>query len=218
MSPLGEALLSVLSRDCSGQGVPVAVSGGLDSWVLALLLHRLGRSVAGYTLVSNVPGYCEWEQTLAISRNFDIPVHPIEPAPFDAALPRFLQVTRTPIYNLHPVSKLLLAEGLAARGITRIVTGDAADQVFRCESACDLLPLTQACFRHCGVELITPFLREEVRALCTVPDPEKHPLRDLAALLGIPPIPKRPTYYPGSNILADTTRFLEAQECAVLPG
>ena len=218
MSPLGEALLSALARHCPGDTVPVAVSGGLDSWVLAQLLRRMGRQVVGYSLVSNVPGYCEWDQTLAISRHFDIPVQAIEAASFDAALPRFLQITRTPIYNLHPVSKLLLAEGLAARGIARIVTGDAADQVFRCEAECDLLPLTQACFRHCGVELIAPFLAPEVQALCAVPDPEKRPLRELAASLGIPAIPKCPTYYPGNNILTYTTQLLEALECAASPG
>jgi hypothetical protein len=218
MSPLGDALLAALSCLPAGAGIPVAVSGGLDSWVLALLLRRLGREVAGYTLVSRVQGYCEWEQTLSLAGQFDVPVHPIEVASFDAALPRFLTVTRTPIYNLHPVSKLLLAEALAARGIAHIVTGDAADQVFRCESDCDLLPLTQACFRHCQVELITPFLAPEVRALCTVPDPDKRPLRELAAALGIPPIPKRPTLYPGSHILTHSTQMLEALQCAASPG
>lgn len=218
MSPLGEALLSALSRLRPGAPVPVAVSGGLDSWVLALLLRQMGRDVAGYTLVSHVEGYCEWEQTASIATHFDIPVHPLEVAGFESALPRFLNVTRTPIYNLHPVSKLLLAEALAARGIAHIVTGDAADQVFRCESDCDLLPLTQACFRHCHVELVTPFLAPEVRELCTTPDPEKRPLRQLAAALGIPPIPKRPTYYPGSNILSQTMQMLEVLPCAASQG
>lgn len=218
MSPLGDALLSALSRLPAGGSVPVALSGGLDSWVVALLLRQLGRTVEGFTLVSGVTGYCEWPQTRAIAAQFDIPVQPIQAPSFDAALPRFLRVTQTPIYNLHPVSKLLFAEALATRGITRIVTGDAADQVFRCESACDLLPLTQACFRHCGVDLFTPFLAPEIRGLCTVPDPSKLPLRDLARQLGIPSIPKRPTYYPGNNIQLLTTQMLEAQKCVASPG
>lgn len=195
MSPLGQALTGVLTRLPAEQPVAVAVSGGLDSWVLALLLRNAGYRVQGYSLVSRVPGYCEWEQTAALSTQFDLPVEPIEAEDFESALPRFLAITRAPIYNLHPISKLLLAEGLAARGVKRVVTGDAADQVFRCETECDLLPLTQACFRHANVELVTPFL--EIRALCQTPDPNKSPLRALAASLGIPGIPKRPTYYPG---------------------
>ena len=66
--------------------------------------------------------------------------------------------------------------------------------------------------------MITPFLEPEVRALCTVPDPDKLPLRQLAASLGIPPIPKRPTYYPGSNILTYTKQMLEALQCVASPG
>ncbi len=219
MSPLGQALTTILLRFPAAEPVAVALSGGLDSWVLALLLRGAGYTVRGLSLVSRVPGYCEWEQVEALSRRFQLPVEPIEVAEggFEAALPRFLAVTRTPIYNLHPVSKLLLAEGAAARGVRSLVSGDAADQVFRCETSCDLLPLTQACFRHTRVELHAPFLSPEVRALCTVPDPDKRPLRELAAELGIPPIPKRPTLYPGGDILERTAQMLEALPCAASP-
>lgn len=216
MNSLREALRSVLQRLPVAKPAAVAVSGGLDSWVLALLLREMGRPVAGYTLVSGVAGYCEYAQTLQLARQFDVPLDPIpvEEGGFEAALPRFLQITRTPIYNLHPVSKLLLAEGLAARGVTAIISGDAADQVFRCESECDLLPLTTVCFAHAGVTLHTPFLSADVRALCTAPDPDKQALRHIAAQLGIPPIPKRPTYYPGARILAQTTEMLCAASLA----
>lgn len=213
MSPLGNELQLVLQRVPAASPVPVALSGGLDSWVLALLLRQMGRDVAGYSLVSRVQGYCEWEQVRALAERFEIVTTPLEASDFEAALPRFLRITRTPIYNLHPVSKLLLAEGLAARGIDHIVTGDAADQVFRGETECDLLPLTQACFAHTGVGLITPFLGPEIRALCRIPDPDKLPLRELAAALGIPSIPKRPTLYPGGSLLTHTTRMLEALPC-----
>lgn len=217
MSPLGQALTTVLNRLPAGQTIPVALSGGLDSWVLALLLRQAGYRVRGLTLVSNVPGYCESEQVRSLSRRFGVDVESIPATDFEAALPRFLSITKTPIYNMHPISKLLLAEAVAARGIPFLVTGDAADQVFRCETNCDLLPLTQACFRHVEVELITPFLAPEVRALCTEPDPNKLALRRLAATLGIPDIPKRPTLYPGESILARTTQMNEAMTCAVLP-
>jgi asparagine synthase (glutamine-hydrolysing) len=217
MNTLGHALTTVLDRLPDTGEVAVAVSGGLDSWVLALLLRRMGRRVRGYTLVSNVAGYCEASQTAALAHSFGVALSAIPSTDFEAALPRFLRVTQTPIYNLHPVSKLLLAEALAGRGVDRVVTGDAADQVFRCESDCDLLPLTQACFAHARVALLTPFLAPEVRALCVVPDPDKLPLRELATTLGIPPIAKRPTMFPGGSILERTTRMLEVHPCAASP-
>jgi len=217
MNPLGKALTTVLHRLPAGEPIPVALSGGLDSWVLALLLRRAGFSVRGITLVSNVPGYCEYEQVVSRALKFGFELEPIPAEPFESALPRFLAITKTPIYNLHPVSKLLLAEGAAARGIPCLVTGDAADQVFRCETNCDLLPLTQACFRHEGVELVTPFLSAEAGALCTRPDPDKGLLRELAVALGIPNTPKIPTIYPGESILARTKQIIEALTCAASP-
>lgn len=218
MSPLGHALTIELKRLPRWGEIPVAVSGGLDSWVLALLLRGAGYSVRGYTLVSGVPGYCEEERTGALARQLNVPLERIAAPDFEGALPRFLSITKTPIYNLHPVSKLLLAEALATRGVPFLVTGDAADQVFRCETECDLLPLTQACFAHVSIELITPFLTPNVRALCTVPDPDKRLLRELAAGLGLPVIPKRPTLYPGESILERTTQMLEAPGCAASAG
>jgi len=217
MSLLRKALLTVLNRLPAGQPVPVALSGGLDSWVLALLLRQAGFTVNGLTLVSGIDGYCEYAQVRALSARFALDVEPIHAEEFETALPRFLAITGMPVYNLHPVSKLLLAEAAAARNLSLLVTGDGADQVFRCETECDLLPLTQSCFRHAGVELFTPFLHPEVRALCATPDPNKLPLRQLAASLEIPDVPKRPTYYPGDSILDRTRQMLEAMTCAASP-
>ncbi len=188
----------------------VAVSGGLDSWVLALLLRELGRPVQAYTLATGIPGYCEHERTRALADQFQVPLTVFEAPDLEAALPRFLAVTRTPIYNLHPVSKLLFAEALRDAAVPEIIGGDAADQVFRGETTCDLLPLTQACFAHAEVRLHLPF-----QAVVIVqPDPEKRALRALAAELGLPPIAKRPTLVPGASILSRTTE--ELARCAAL--
>lgn len=188
----------------------VAVSGGLDSWVLALLLRQLGRPVRAYTLATSIPDYCELPRTTALAAQFQVPLTVFAAPDLEAALPRFLALTRTPIYNLHPVSKLLLAEALRDAGVPEIIGGDAADQVFRGESTCDLLPLTLACFAHAGVQLHLPFQAVTIAQ----PDPNKLALRALAADLGLPPIAKQPTLVPGPSILNRTTE--ELARCAAL--
>lgn len=203
-------------RDTLLQALPageaVAVSGGLDSWVLVRLLQLQGRPVRGYTIATGIPGYCERERTQRLAEAFGVPLTVFERPDLEGALGRFLRVTRTPIYNLHPVSKLLLAEALRDAGVAEVMGGDAADQVFRGETSCDLLPLTQACFAYAGVRLHLPFQAVTV----ATPDPEKRALRALAAELGLPAIPKRPTLVPGPDILERTREELAL--CAALPG
>jgi len=115
---------------------------------------------------------------------------------FVNALPDFVEAVESPIYNLHPVSKWLLAQALKNEGVSQLVTGDGADQVMRQETDCDLLPLTLSCFRASGVDLITPFLSETVVRMCHRPDPEKRILRELAEQLGVPNLKKHPTLFP----------------------
>ncbi|HLK65602.1 MAG TPA: asparagine synthase-related protein [Bryobacteraceae bacterium] len=194
-SLLTQALASLFSPS---ETVHVAVSGGIDSWVLAALLQSLGYRIAAWYLQSNIPGYCEREQVERLSQAMRIPFCPIcvTAADFIDSLPEFVSSTESPIYNLHPVSKYLLAKGLSQRGVSSIVTGDGADQVMRHEWDCDLLPLTQACFRSAGVRLIEPFLSDHVRDFCPEPSPDKRPIRDLAESLGIPSVPKHATFFP----------------------
>jgi len=195
-------------RDTLAQALPiteaVAVSGGLDSWVLVRLRQLQGRPVRGYTIATGIPGYCELERTQAMAQQFRVPLTVFHRPDLEGALPRFLAVTRTPIYNLHPVSKLLLAEALRDEGVAEVMGGDAADQIFRGEANCDLLPLTQACFAYAGVRLHLPFQAVTV----ATPDPEKRALRELGAELGLPAIPKRPTLVPGPDILERTRQEL----------
>ncbi len=196
---LHDALTSSLSGCFPPKGeVHVAVSGGIDSWLLAVLVRSLGHRVQAWYLETDVPGYCEREQTTCLSRALGIPYEPIRVAADDflSALPDFIAITETPIYNLHPVSKLLLAKALRERGVSSIVTGDGADQVMRHEWDCDLLPLTRACFHAAGIGLVTPFLSAPVLQACDQPYPDKRPVRELAQRLGIPATPKHPTFFP----------------------
>jgi len=191
----------------------IAVSGGIDAWLLAALLHDEGRPVRGWYLESDVPGYCEKEQVMRMADALEVPCEFVQAsaADFLQALPEFVATTESPIYNLHPVSKLLFARAVAARGVTTLISGDGADQVMGWDWHCDLLPLTLTCFQAAGVRLETPFLSEGVAALCWVPRATKEPVRELARRYGIPDVPKRPTLFPpppGIDIAAHSTELL----------
>jgi PP-loop superfamily ATP-utilizing enzyme len=210
----GGDLCEALEAEFAGGAgeVAVAVSGGIDSWVLAALLKRLGYRVRGWYLESGVEGYCEREQVQRFRDALGIPCEHIRVSgrDFMESAAEFVAVTQTPIYNLHPVSKLLLARGLARNGVTSVVTGDGADQVMRRDWDCDLLPLTLTCFRAAGVRVTAPFLSERVVSSCTRPYLDKEPLRALAHRLGVPDVPKHPTLFPWrtSTCLEFTTTLL----------
>jgi hypothetical protein len=200
---LQECLADALAESLPEIGeVDVAVSGGIDSWLLAAMLRALGYRVRGWYLESGIPGYCERDQVAHFSAILGVPCRYIRVTAKDflAYLPEFLSVTETPIYNLHPVSKWLLAKALHREGISTLVTGDGADQVMRHEWDCDLLPLTLACFQGAGLRLITPFLAPPVIGFCRVPDPDKRPIRELARQLGVPSVPKHPTLFPAVDL------------------
>jgi PP-loop superfamily ATP-utilizing enzyme len=176
--------------------VAVAVSGGIDSWVLAAILKSLGVVVRGWYLESGVAGYCEREQVDRFAFALDTRVEylRVSAGDFVEGAADFVAVTGTPIYNLHPVSKLLLARELRRHGVGTIVTGDGADQVMRGENDCDLIPLAQACFDAAGVEMVAPFMSLRLATGCVYPD--KRPVRDLAERLGIPLVEKRAMLFP----------------------
>ena len=192
----------------------VAVSGGIDSWLLAAMLRTLGYRVRGWYLESGISGYCERDQVERFSDTLGILCRYIKVAASDflASVPEFLSVTETPIYNLHPVSKWLLAKALRREGISTLVTGDGADQVMRHEWDCDLLPLTLACFQSAGVRLIAPFLAAPVIGFCRVPHPDKGPIRELARQLGVPSVPKHPTLFPAVELPMHPRALLPGME------
>jgi len=175
----------------SGKRVALALSGGLDSALLLALLHELGaRQVPAYILATGMPGYCERAAALEMADRLQARVRIVHAgaAEFCAALPDAVRHVEEPMFNLHPVAKLLLARAMAADGIELAISGDGADQVLRRDRSANYLPLCKALFDAASVRLWAPFLDDAVVSHLTgiPPDPDKHCLRNLGATLCLP--------------------------------
>ncbi len=180
----------------------LALSGGVDSAVLAALLR--GRVVA-YTLAPELPGYSEASEAQALADGLGIPLRRVSATEDDfmTALPAAIRACECPLYNLHPVSRYLLARAVRADGFDMLVTGDGADEVFRGSSGADYLPIVGALTRAAGLVAIAPFLDPCVTS-AVAGDPDKRALRALAGELGVPEAiaraPKAPRYAPPMDL------------------
>jgi asparagine synthase (glutamine-hydrolysing) len=199
-----------------------ALSGGLDSALLLAVLRRSGRLAPVYTLVTSIPGYCEQGVTLDTARVLgedDVREIPVSAEDFVAALPEAIAACETPLYNLHSVSKWLLARELHNRGFDMVITGDGADQVFAGSDGRNYLPIVGAMVRAAGITLGSPFLDERVMGLARVigVDANKSGLRAAAAALLPEQICERrktPCLMPD----LDLSLFRDAQADAMLAG
>ena len=187
-----ETLLLDAVHDALSDGRPtaVALSGGLDSALILGLLHAHGiRHLPVYVLATGLPGYDERAAACDTARRRGVEAIVVEAGAqaFVDALPDAMHHLDEPLYNLHPVAKLLLARAMARDGIVRAITGDGVDQVLRRDRSADYLPLCRTLFDAAGVELCPPFLAAPVVAhLCSSPaDPDKHCIRRLARRLGV---------------------------------
>jgi asparagine synthetase B (glutamine-hydrolysing) len=195
---LASALELALDKAMSVSRRPaLALSGGLDSALLLALCRRRHPDLAVVTLATSFPGYCELETTLATARALgfpDVQVIKANADDFLSALPGAIAAAERPLYNLHPVSKWLLARELRRGGFDLLITGDGADQVFAGSDPRDYLPIVGASVRAAALALACPFLDPDVRAfqLEGASDPGKLVLRALAAELLPPTIAERP--------------------------
>ena len=189
---LREALHAALERILASGGRSVlALSGGVDSALVLALAREAGRSFDGLvTLESELPGYDEAEEAESVARALGYSVERVRVAAGQYAdvLPEAIAATEAPLYNLHPVTRLLLCRALAARGFGTLVTGDAADQVFSGTSPHLYLPLVAALSASGGMALASPFFDTAVLAVAAAQpvDPRKGLLRALALELGVP--------------------------------
>lgn len=169
--------------------IAVALSGGLDSAVVLSLVRELDPNVPAILLAPRIDGYDESDVALETARALNASVHTVAvtAADFREEVPAAVEAMEVPIYNLHPVSKWLLARAARAAGFATVISGDAADHVFTRDTSGDYLPLASAAFEAAGVMLRTPFLDSGVIAhvVASPPDREKRELRDLARAIGV---------------------------------
>lgn len=179
----------------------LALSGGVDSAVLAALLRD---RVHAYTLAPALPGYRELDEAQAIADALGIRLRRVVVAEADYvdSLPAAIAACETPLYNLHPVSRHLLARTVRADGHTTLISGDGADELLRGDTGADYLPIVGALTRAAGLAALAPFLAPQLAAASR--DPDKLELRRLACRLGVPEAialhPKTPRLAPRMDL------------------
>jgi asparagine synthetase B (glutamine-hydrolysing) len=221
---LESLLLATESILRSSRQPALALSGGLDSAFLLALCRRLQADVTVVTLATSLPGYCEREITLAAAKSLgcqDVLIIEAAPADFVEATPAAIAAAETPLYNLHPVSKWLLARRLRQLGFDAIITGDGADQVFAGLDSRNYLPIIGAMAQAAGITLACPYLDSRIidRLATLETDPDKTILRRLAAEWLPPEMarrPKQPRLAPDFDLSSYRTPAADDQLSAVL--
>jgi asparagine synthase (glutamine-hydrolysing) len=192
LGDLPELMRTSIARSIGSAPGPVAValSGGLDSALVLALAHEIDPSIPGLVLAPQLEGYSELDAATRTAHRVGAQVHVVQVTAddFTDALPAAIEAMEVPLYNLHPVGKLLLARAARRAGFVTLLSGDGADHVLTRDRSADYLPLVGAAFASVGVELCSPFLDDAVMAhlLAGPIDPNKVELRALGATLPIP--------------------------------
>lgn len=195
-------LLEHACRPFQGKKLALALSGGLDSAVLAALFRD---SIVAYTLSTPFPGYCEAREAGRMASHLGIELRLVRATEEDFlhALPEAVRLCESPLYNLHPVSRYLVARAARADGFDALITGDGADELFSDRSGADYLPIVSSLAHGIGITPIAPFCDPELAPFIAV-DSQKRELRRLARSLGIPDdvsqTPKRARFAPRMNL------------------
>lgn len=169
----------------------VALGGGLDGPLAVLAARRAGIDLTEAITVA-IPGtaYDELSAARATARALGLSLEEVRLTPMELALelPRAVRQAETPLYNLHPVSRAVVAAAAAARGHDALVTGDGADQAASgATEPADYVPIVAALTSGAGLCLAAPFVDAAVvLSLCASPDSAKTRLRRLARAWGLP--------------------------------
>ena len=196
------ALLTAACAELPTGPAALALSGGVDSAVLAAILRD---RVIAYTLAPDLPGYDESSEAQSIADQLGITLRrvTVREADYVTTLPAAIRACESPLYNLHPVSRHLLARAVRADGFEVLISGDGADELFRGSDGADYLPIVGSLTRAAGLVACAPFLDPAV-APWVAADPEKRALRSLACELGVPEAiawrPKAPRFAPAMDL------------------
>lgn len=115
--------------------VPVGayLSGGLDSSLItALAQRRLGPELKTFSVAFKDPRYDERSHQEAVAKALGTSHHVVEVGPAEIAdtLPDVIRHAEMPLIRTAPVPLFLLAREVRRRGLTVVVTGEGADELF----------------------------------------------------------------------------------------
>jgi asparagine synthase (glutamine-hydrolysing) len=189
---LGESLPVAAAGALAGARSPVvALGGGIDAPLVVLAARRAGIAI-DHAIHLSIPG-TRYDESLAareMAAELSLSLHEIRITVDELAaeLPRAVRLAETPFYNMHPVSRVIVARVARSRGHDALVTGDGADQAARgATEPADYVPIVAAMTRGAGLSFAAPFAEEEVVELVVAStDPEKQSLRELARVWGLP--------------------------------
>ncbi len=183
----------------------LALGGGLDAALVLAAIRECALPLpALLTLETGFANYDEVAQAEAIARHFSAPLIVVRTAPgaLAALLPEAVGHAEAPLYNLHPVGRLALAQAARARGFDALFTGDGADAACCGAPDLDYVPLVAALTTGAGLPLLSPFFEAETIAAARGDD--KQQLRSLATALGLPrtliDAPKRARLMPAIDL------------------
>ncbi len=138
-SPTDDEELAELLRDSvrlrlrADVTVGAYLSGGLDSSLLtALGQERVGRRLRTFSIAFSDPRYDERSHQERVARALGTDHHVVEAGPAEIArsLPDVLWHAETPLIRTAPVPLFLLAREVRRDGLTVVVTGEGADELF----------------------------------------------------------------------------------------
>ncbi len=121
---------AVRSRTRSVGRLAVSVSGGVDSTVIGALAAEAGVRRSFGLVVDGDDRLTAWQQTVADAVGLEHTVHVLRPADLLADLVDFVATRRVPLVRLGPVGMTGLAGTVRRAGITAVLCGEGADELF----------------------------------------------------------------------------------------
>jgi asparagine synthase (glutamine-hydrolysing) len=114
--------------------VPVGayLSGGLDSSLLTAIAHERADQLRTFSIAFKDPLYDERPHQERVARALGTQHHVVEagPAEIADALPEVIRHAETPLVRTAPVPLFLLAREVRRCGLTVVLTGEGADELF----------------------------------------------------------------------------------------